>query len=206
MLCSGRSRFGVHGLLLGMTDARVPTERLWELLSDKLRSFLRRQVGDDHAAEDLLQETFVRIHKRLNDLDDESRLHAWVFRIARNLATDHLRARTPSDVDDQDVPSPESESDDDENLNAVVREWLPPMIAQLPDPYREALQMYEFEHLPQQEIADRLGISLSGAKSRIQRGREKLKGILFDCCSFERDRRGNVIGFTRNGPAECGEC
>ena len=80
------------------------------------------------------------------------------------------------------------------------------MIESLPEPYGDAVRLYELDGLPQQAIADRLGLSLSGAKSRVQRGREKLKEQLFACCSFQRDRRGNVIGYTRNADGGCELC
>ena len=68
------------------------------------------------------------------------------------------------------------------------------MVRSLPDGYREAVQLAEVEGLPQQAVADRLGLSLSGAKSRIQRGRAMLKDVLQRCCSFELDVRGRVMG------------
>ena len=67
------------------------------------------------------------------------------------------------------------------------------LIAQLPDRYRDAVRMSELEGLSQQAVADRLHLSLSGAKSRVQRGRAKLRQILDACCSFEFDRRGNLL-------------
>lgn len=93
----------------------------------------------------------------------------WVFQIARNLMVDYRRAQMD-----------------------------PTRGADLPDPYQQAVRLFELEGVPQQEIADRLGLSLSGAKSRVQRGRDRLRALLFDCCTFERDRRGNVIGVERN--------
>lgn len=68
------------------------------------------------------------------------------------------------------------------------------MIRSLPDGYREAVQLAEIEEQTQQDVADRLGLSLSGAKSRIQRGRAMLKDVLEACCSFELDGRGRVMG------------
>jgi RNA polymerase sigma-70 factor, ECF subfamily len=72
--------------------------------------------------------------------------------------------------------------------------WLDGMIQTLPDGYRQAVQMAEVEYRSQQEVAGRLGLSLSGAKSRIQRGRAMLKDVLQRCCSFELDARGQVMG------------
>ena len=97
------------------------------------------------------------------------------------------------------------DEEDQENINEMVMGWLPGMISQLPDGYREAVELYELQGMPQKGIADKLGVSLSGAKSRVQRGREKLKSLLFDCCSFERDSRGNIIGYQRNSIEECAD-
>ena len=182
----------------------MTTERIWKLLSTRLGSFLFQRVSDEQVAEDLLQETFIRIHQKLDNIDDIQRLTSWVFQIARNLVVDHYRSKSRNATAMAD--DLEALNDDDEQLNELVAGWLPQMISQLPAPYREAVELYELKGVPQQEIADQLGISLSGAKSRVQRGREKLKSLLFDCCSFEQDRRGNLIGYSKNnGEESCGE-
>ncbi len=188
-----------------MNDETISTERIWELLSAKLRSFLLQRLSDPQVAEDLLQETFLRIHKKLDDVADEQRITAWVFQIARNLAIDHYRTkgRDPAVEMPDDVRAPTHEP---ENMNEEVIGWLPAMIAQLPDTYREAVELYELKEMPQQQIAEQLNISLSGAKSRVQRGRAKLKSLLFECCSFDRDSHGNVIDYRKNSAATCQEC
>ena len=188
-----------------MNDKTISTEHLWELLSAKLRSFLLQQVSDPQVADDLLQETFLRIHKKLGDVSDEQRITAWVFQIARNLVIDHYRSngRDPSAALPDDIEAPTHE---EENLNGLVEGWLPAMIAQLPDTYREALELYELKEMPQQQIAEQLNISLSGAKSRVQRGRAKLKSLLFECCSFEQDSHGNVIEYSKKNTGDCGIC
>lgn len=188
-----------------MTRQHPPsTERIWELLSDRLRGLLVRRVSDPQLAEDLLQETFLRIHQKIGGLDDAGQVSAWVFRIANNLVIDHYRSRKEGDgaAADQAAAPP----DENQNLNRFVAGWLPEFIAALPEPYREATGLYELERVPQQEIADRLGLSLSGAKSRIQRGRAKLRSMLQACCSFEQDRRGNIIDCKQNAPSGCDAC
>ncbi|MGI9518756.1 MAG: RNA polymerase sigma factor SigZ [Pirellulaceae bacterium] len=182
-----------------VSDDSISTERIWKLLSERLSGFIRQRVSDEQVADDLLQETFVRIHKNLGDFDDAQRITPWVFQVARNLVIDHYRSRARQAV--SMVEELETKHDVEEHLNELVAGWLPGIIEQLPETYREAVELYELKGVSQQEIADQLGISLSGAKSRVQRGREKMKSILFDCCSFENDRRGNVIGFSRNSPA-----
>jgi RNA polymerase sigma-70 factor (ECF subfamily) len=171
------------------------TEATWTHLSSDLRRFIRRRVADDHVADDLLQETFVRVHRNIGALQEGDRLAAWVYRIARNVIHDHHRKATSSTVALADADPADDADDRLGCLRGRACEWLGEMVGQLPDGYREAVQLSEIEGLPQQEVADRLGLSLSGAKSRIQRGRVMLKGVLERCCHFEFDRRGNVMGY-----------
>src|SRR5215207_10722450 len=70
---------------------RPTTDAIWSHLSSDLRRFIRRRVSDDHAADDLFQETFVRVHRNIGTLQEADRLAAWVYRIARNVVHDHHR-------------------------------------------------------------------------------------------------------------------
>jgi RNA polymerase sigma-70 factor, ECF subfamily len=171
------------------------TEAIWTSLSADLRRFIRRRVSDDHAADDLLQETFVRVHRNIGTLHEADRLAAWVYRIARNVIHDHHRQATHPTVALADADPADDAEEHRSQLRCRCADWLDEMIRSLPDGYREAVQLSEIEGLPQQEVADRLGLSLSGAKSRIQRGRAMLKAVLEQCCHFEFDRRGNLMDY-----------
>ncbi len=187
-----------------MGKANVSTEKIWELLSSKLRQFFRRHVNEESLAEDLLQETFIRIHNGIHSLKDEERASSWVFQIARNTLADHFRQKKP-EVEFQEKIEIPLEEESGGNLNHEVAEWLPEILKTLPKTYREAVELFELHKIPQQEIAHRLGLSLSGAKSRVQRGREKLKDLILQCCHLDFDRRGNVIGYRRL-PDHCDCC
>ena len=76
------------------------------------------------------------------------------------------------------------------------------MIDCLPEKYREALRLVDLQGLSRQLAADRLGLSLSGAKSRVQRARVQLKALYLDCCHVEFDRTGHVLGFEPH----CADC
>lgn len=107
---------------------------------------------------------------------------------------DYYRSAAGRAVALAEIDPAEAERDDSlEVLRGHAAQWLPELIAELPETYREAVQLSELEGLPQHEIARRLGLSLSGAKSRVQRGRALLKDVLEQCCRFEFDRRGNLI-------------
>ena len=185
------------------------TEAMWSHLSSDLRRFIRRRVPDDHAADDLLQETFVRVHRNIGTLQEADRLAAWVYRIARNVVHDHHRKATNAAVALADADPVDDADDRRARPAAGACDWLDEMIRSLPDGYREAVQLAEIEGLSQQEVADRLGLSLSGAKSRIQRGRAMLKGVLEQCCHFEFDGRGNMMDYDpkpdRKVCRDCGE-
>ena len=186
---------------------RRSTEAIWTHLSADLRRFIRRRVPDDHVADDLLQETFVRVHRNIGTLQEADRLAAWVYRIARNVIHDHHRKATRGVVALADA-DPVDDADDGQ-ARCRGCDWLDEMIRSLPEGYREAVQLAEIEGLSQQEVAERLGLSPSGGKSRIQRGRAMLKDALEQCCHFEFDGRGNMMDYSpkpdRNVCRDCGE-
>jgi RNA polymerase sigma-70 factor (ECF subfamily) len=183
------------------------TDAIWTHLSSALRRFIRRRVADEHTADDLLQEAFVRIHRNLAALEEADRLAAWVYQIARNVVHDHHRSRANSTATLADAELVVDDDPAESQTACGGAVWLDEMIRSLPDGYREAVQLAELEDRSQQEVADRLGLSLSGAKSRIQRGRSMLKDALGRCCSFELDGRGRVMGCDpKSGQQVCRDC
>jgi RNA polymerase sigma-70 factor (ECF subfamily) len=166
-------------------------ETVWTDVASKLRGYIRTRVRDHAAAEDILQDVFVKAHSRIAQLKSPEKLEGWLFLIARNAVADHYRKSRSHEELSADLAT---EAQDPEFENACqLRAAFRRMIEELPAPYGQALTLTEFEGLTQKQLAERLGISLSGAKSRVQRGREKLKGALLDCCEFEFDRRGKII-------------
>jgi len=170
------------------------THDVWTAFSAGLLRFIRKRVANEHDAEDVLQDVFVKIHQRIDQLQDAEKLPAWVFQIARRAVIDYYRARS-STPEQAEVPDELAERRAPEPVSAEVADCLTPMVERLPEPYRQAVVMTELEGRTQRELADSLGLSVSGAKSRVQRGREHLKTMLLDCCHFEFDRRGRVIDY-----------
>ena len=170
--------------------ANPATETIWSQLSDALRRFIRRRVADEHVADDLLQETFLRIHRNVDKLQESDRLAAWVYRIARNAIHDHYR-KSNGDVSLADMDVAEGQAGKDP-LRASASIWLEELVARLPPTYQEAVRLSEIEGWPQHKVAKRLGLSVSGAKSRIQRGRLMLRQVIDQCCTIQFDRQGNL--------------
>ena len=189
-----------------MEGTKPTTDAVWSQLSGDLRRFIRRRVPDDHVADDLHQETFLRIHRSIGSLGEADRLAAWVYRIARNVVHDHYRRGSGDAALSEHEPADEPE-DPIAELRSRAGGWLHEMVENLPDGYREAVRLAELEGRTAQEVADRLGLSLPAAKSRIRRGRLLLRERLDACCRFEIDRRGNVIDYTRRPDrSHCRDC
>jgi len=178
-------------------------EQIWHEFAGKLGQFIRARVADQASAEDILQDVFVKIQARLHQLKDPEKLQSWVYLITRHAIIDYYRTRkATAEVPESLAAEPDPNSHEITGLTAAFSR----MIHSLPAPYREALVLTEFEGLSQKELAERVGISLSGAKSRVQRGRLQLKQMLMECCTFEFDRRGGVIECDPRGKTGCAEC
>jgi RNA polymerase sigma-70 factor (ECF subfamily) len=173
----------------------LSTADLWEQFSGQLLGFIRRRVNDPQEAEDLLQDVFLRIHTHIDTLQDEDRFVPWMYQIARNAIIDHHRGTRPWIDLDETIPLEFEETELDPDPAADIAAGLGDLVDCLPDKYRQAVKMSELQGLRQQDVADQLGISLSGAKSRVQRGRALMRQSLLDCCHFEFDRRGKVMDY-----------
>jgi RNA polymerase sigma-70 factor, ECF subfamily len=154
----------------------------------------------------------LRIHRHGDELANADRIAAWVHRIARNAIIDHYRRRAArpelpagaaSDLDERENRL--AGEADSEALRRELAACLRPLVDRLPEKHREALVLTEFEGLTQIEAARRLGISVSGAKARVQRGRAQLKTLLLDCCHVELDRRGGITEY-RARRGSCDRC
>lgn len=180
---------------------------LWEQFHGELYGFLRTRVNSDAAAQDILQSAFLRAHKQLAAGDTPEQPRAWLYQIVRNLIVDaHRRAAQQQSLAEKfaaELTGSELAHDEDDAFSLVAR-TLPMFIDQLDAPYRDALQMAELEGLTQAEAAARADISLSGMKSRIQRGRKKVYDSLEQCCAFELDARGHMVACTRR--SQTGDC
>jgi RNA polymerase sigma-70 factor (ECF subfamily) len=178
-------------------------ESLWRDIADLLGAFIRARVSDGAAADDIRQDVFLKMHRRIGQLRDAGKIESWLFRIARNAITDHYRARRETTEVPETLPAEETESGTE---CAALRESVRRLVSELPDTYREAVLLAELEDLPLAEVAQRLGITLTNAKSRVRRGRAQLREMLLDCCRFSFDRRGGVAECEPRREKRCPEC
>ncbi len=175
-------------------------EQTWESHRQLLFAFVRKRVADDDSAEDIVQDVLITAIQQLDTLRESDKLQAWLYRITRNKITDYYRAHKPQSALPESLPLPEETPEALFELAGCIR----PLIRDLPEHYQQAMILSEIEGHSQQNVAQQLGISLSGAKSRIQRGRKLLKQLLLQCCYVELNRRGQVINAGSNN--DCNNC
>jgi RNA polymerase sigma-70 factor, ECF subfamily len=182
-------------------------EMLWDRYRARLLGFIRGKVADPDDAEDILQEVFLRVHTGLCCLQEWTVMERWIYRVTRNLIIDRYRARRGHESLCEEIEAAQAPGGIEDDPVARLAFSLRDTVDELPEPYREALILTEYEGVTQSELARRAGISISGAKSRVQRAREKLKALLLECCHFELDRLGGIVDYharcCRCNPASC---
>ncbi|MEM7356861.1 MAG: sigma-70 family RNA polymerase sigma factor [Acidobacteriota bacterium] len=180
----------------------------WDHFVEGLRAFIARRVPAQDA-EDVAQDALLRIHKSATTLRDPQRVQGWVYSVARHAIADYYRSHRRIEVADalelESMADPSAAVAEklatfrgDHSAHEEVLTWLRPIAEGLPSGYREALLMADFEGVTQREVAEKLGLSLPGAKSRIQRARRMLAAELEQCCSVELGADGRVEDFKRN--------
>ncbi len=165
-----------------------------------LRAFVRARIANPADAEDVLQDILLKLHLGADTVQDDERVAGWVFRVARNTVTDHYRkggtdvTRTP----DREIPA-EIEPLFDVSAESELANCVRPFLADLDDRYRDAVTMVDLQGMTHSQAAAEAGVSLSGMKSRVQRGRAQLRGSIEECCFVEKDARGTVVGYEPKG-------
>lgn len=157
---------------------------------DKLKGFIQKRVNDKGIAEEITQQLFLKLYKNCEQIPRVENLNAWIYQIARNAVVDYFREIKRQSVIDEDT---DFQEELEQTFGQEIQALVEPLINLLPIEYAKPLYLSDIEGLPQGEIAKKLGISLSGAKSRIQRGREKLRNLFLECCHLELDHKGNLV-------------
>jgi RNA polymerase sigma-70 factor (ECF subfamily) len=188
--------------LLRMTTPAVP----WSDVAARLRPFVAHRVPPSEI-DDVVQDVLVRMHRSLPSLRDDDRFSAWMFQIARNAIIDTARKRAaPVAAADVSEAAAEPPTGDDREAATALAGCVSLFVAQLPSPYREAITLVELEGRTAREAAEMVGISVSGMKSRVQRGRAQLRELFERCCEIAVDARGKPTDFTPRPQTSCKTC
>lgn len=172
-----------------------------------LYNFIATRVGDKADAEDILQEVFIKITTKMDSLSEDEKLKSWIFTITRNTIIDHYRKH--SNITKVDLTEKiKDEFSEDETLDSTkgIDKCLKGFIQKLPDQYRDVIIDSELKGIKQKDLADKYNLAYPSLRSRVQRGRTRLKDMLLKCCSIKSDSRGNIIevgfGNSCDGPGE----
>ena len=195
-------RDGAEGVILLLTKMLDSVARdSWQVLGQRLGAYIGRRLPAGEV-DDVLQDVLLRIHTNIRYLSDDSRFGPWVYSVARNAVIDRLRKKQPALADASELDRVSS-SDETESEQALLT-CVTPFVARLPEAYRHAITLVELQGLSQADAAAMEGISLSGMKSRVQRGRRMLREMFEECCSLKIDARGHVMEAERRDPHTCG--
>jgi len=185
-------------------DAITVTESIWSQFHKQLHWFIQNRTQEPDSVDDILQDVFLKIHSRIHTLKSNSKLQSWIYQITRNVIIDYYRLHKPMEELPEELREPKK-NEIDTARSEIGNHCLTPLIYELAEPYRQALLLSDIEGIKQKEIALKEGVSLSGAKSRVQRGRVLLKDMLLKCCQFEFDHQGKMIDYEKIGSA-CVKC
>ncbi|QRM89621.1 sigma-70 family RNA polymerase sigma factor [Lacinutrix sp. WUR7] len=178
----------------------MKTQDIWELHADDIKYFIFSKVKDAVVAEDLLQETFIKVHTKLNTLKDEDKLKSWLFAIARYTVLDYFRSKkVVYETTDEDFIFEE------QKLEHTEIDCLHGIIKSLPKKYRDPLFLSDIKGVKQQQIAEQLHLPLPTIKSQIQRGRKMIAQGFVDCCDFVINEEGFLVGEIKD-KADCKMC
>ena len=184
-----------------MSDTNTISQKSWQEFKQQLGTYVRSRVSPLWV-DDIVGNILLRLIQNGDGLRSANNPAAYVQRVATNAVVDHYRRKATenraleefaAEVDVFDATD-DPESDD---AAAAISRCMFPFINDLPEAYREALTLTEIHQLSQRQAAERLGLSISGMKSRVQRGRALLKRAVINCCSVELDRRGQVMDYQR---------
>lgn len=197
-----------------MTVNVIDAERVWHELHTSLHGFVSRRVREPADVDDIVQQVFLQVHRSLPTLRDADRLHAWLYQTARRAIVDHYRASarrrevpvgSAADVVPDGILTLDRDRDDTSALQELAS-CLQPLLGELAEADREALRLIEVDGVTQAEAARRLGLSVSGMKSRVQRARTRLRAVVEACCRVELDRRGGLVTYEPRTDDGCDGC
>lgn len=176
------------------------TKDIWNHYANDIKYFILSKVKDVNIADDLLQETFIKVHTKLSALKDEDKVKPWLFSIARYTVMDYFRERDfVYEMTDEDVVL------EDQKLEHSEIDCLRGIVKNLPKKYRDPLFLSDIKGMKQSKISEQLHLPLPTVKSQIQRGRKLITQGFMDCCDYKVNDNGHLVGELKE-KADCKVC
>ncbi|WP_187377718.1 RNA polymerase sigma factor SigW [Paenibacillus senegalimassiliensis] len=178
--------FDARLVKLARKGDQIAFAELVDLYKDRLFHLGYRMLSNRHEAEDVVQETFLRVYKNWSRYDEKQKFSTWIYRIATNLCIDRLRKRKPNyyldaEMNDQEgmdgytlIPGDER-TPETEYLLSETQQTIHRAIEGLPAKYRSVIVLRYLQEMSLQEISDVLDMPVTTVKTRVHRGREFLR-------------------------------
>jgi len=178
----------------------MTTKDVWNTYQNDLKQFIISKVKDRTIADDILQDSFIKIHTKLHTLQDITKLKPWIFTIARNCVMDYFK-RSNSSIELDDIKTEDSYAFPEH----TEKDCLRGILKNLPKKYRDPIFLSDIKGLKQADIARQLNLPLPTVKSQIQRARKQIAQGFIDCCGFAINKRGYLVGEVQDKD-ECKVC
>lgn len=163
----------------------------WRSHEAELRAFLIRRLPNEAFADDILQDVFIKAMRQGAHFCELESARAWLFTVARHALADFYRTQQDHVALDESLPEEKEIAPAIDSLTNCI----PYVLASLSEQDREAITLCDLQGMPQETFSELKGLSLSGAKSRIQRARKKMRARLTENCQVKFDEAGNVCCF-----------
>lgn len=160
----------------------------WTSVENDLKGFVYKRVKDKALTEDIVHDVFIKVQDKIQQLRETEKVFGWIYQITRNTIIDHYRKNAKvinaRDIDWESTPP---------NFNECVSRVIGNLIPTLPDKYRIPLEMTELQNISQREVAEKLNLTYTAAKARVQRARRMLKDKIDELLIVKTDGYGNVV-------------
>ena len=168
----------------------MTTKEIWDTYSKEIKRFIISKVKQEVIADDILQDTFIKVHTRLDTLKKSDKVKPWLFSVARYTILDYFKTSNKT----IEFNSFQDEVDEETTKEHTEKDCLRGILINLPKKYRNPIFLYDIMGLKQKEIAARLNLPLPTIKSQIQRGRKQIAKGFMHCCGYTMNKQGYLVG------------
>ena len=178
-------------------------EQIWTEYRYSLKAFLNKNLANSSDTEDVLQEILIKVHQNMYQLHDVNKIKSWLFQIAHNAIADYYRKKAQ-----QQNLATKSDGlrDDDDDIYQQLINCVEPFIQALEPDEAELLSAIDIQGLSQKHYAELNNIKYSTLKSRVKKSRINLQRLFNQCCHFELDSHGRLVGFEHSQNSNSSEC
>lgn len=167
-------------------------ESIWQQYRNKIKAFLHAKVSNPDDVDDLLQEILIKTFDNLHSVQSEAKIKSWLYQVANNAIIDFYRKRgRAAKIEGEELWYEQSQ----ESIEQALSRCIEPFINALPEDSSALLTAIDLHGQSQKDYAAEHGISYSTLKSRVQKSRERLRGLYEECCHLSLDKQGNVVEF-----------